>query len=288
MTPADSAGTTTNLTTGCHIGFASQPGDTQIGATITDQGASNGGAIKVGLFDQSNHAISCPLANSVGCGNITITKNETDGTLGGTTNVAMSNAGQASFSNLAISSVASGTCPNSFSFSATADSGIATNTATSGSFNLVLYAQHCTSGCSFTQKLLPGAINSFADLTGGTSFDFMTLSPYSLSSRATLPAGCQHRLDLGVTVFAETDGRNANGTLTLTFDVNMNNIKAKYGNNVGQQFIPMCAGGKPVDPITHKAIDGTTVDGVGGSAHGWTGDRLTLLEIRRQSDEGGL
>ena len=263
---------------GCHLRFVTQPADTQVGATITDKGASTGGAIKVEL-DQGASSSAAMTTCPFGAGNCKIKVNDDPTNVGlftAESNAVDSSTFIASFSDLKISNVPAVDTPATFTLTATGDLGLTQGSVPSNSFLITLYAQDCSgNGCSFSKKQLPGNdTTSFASLIGGTTFDFMTLSPYSLDEN-NLPAGCQNRPDLGITGFAETDGRHADGTMTITFYANMDNIKAKYGANVGQQFIAMCVGAKPV--VNNVAQDCWTQEatGVGGSTNGWLGDSLT-------------
>jgi len=276
-----STGTTTDLSVGCHLGFATQPNDTQVGMPILDGGGSQGNDIKVALYSGASGTTpmtTCPF----GTGNCSVTVGvaPTPTTFGGTktktmqTDASVGNALVAAFDDLTITD-STVNLPEAFTLSASGDASLAPSVP-SNAFMIALYAQHCSSSCSLLQKLLPGVgsnVDSFADLTGVTGFTFMTLSPYALGANS--PAGCQNRKAIAVAGFAETDGRAPGGTMTIRYFVSMNAIKARYGKNVGQQFIPICAGGQPVDSQTYKAKNCIDVDGLNGSAHGWVGDRLT-------------
>jgi hypothetical protein len=279
-----SVGEKSNLRVGCHLRFATQPTDTQVGSTITDKGASTGGAIKVEL-DQGDVGNNTPMTTCpFGAGNCKVKVNDDPTNVGSFTPVsnAVGETFTASFSNLKITNPLNNinyTVP--FTLTATGDLGLTQVSVASNPFLITEYAQGCTgNGCSFSRnKLTSGDITSFASLAGGATFDFMTLSSYSLDEN-NLPAGCQDRIDLHVTGFAETDGRNADGAMTITYYVNMDNIKANYGTNVGQQFIAMCVGAKKV--VNNAAVDCRTLEvsaehptGVGGSENGWLGDSLT-------------
>jgi hypothetical protein len=276
-----STGTSTDLATGCHLGFAAQPTDTEIGQPIKDGGGSVGGDVKVALYQGATGTTpmtTCPY----GTGNcsVTVSVAPTPATFGGTKTKSMQTDGgigglAAAFGDLSITD-STASLPETFGFSASGDASLAPSVS-SNSFVIALYAAHCSPSCSLTQKNLPGFggdVDSFADLTGATGFTFMTLSPYSLTAT---PDGCQNRKDLGVAGFAETDGRAPGGTMTIRYYVNMNAIKARYGKNVGAQFIPICAGGKPV--IDGAAKNCVELEGAGGSAHGWIGDSLTAQKF---------
>jgi hypothetical protein len=86
------------------------------------------------------------------------------------------------------------------------------------------------------------------------------------------PSGCQTWTPTpGVSGFAEFDGRtNAANSMTITYDLPMNALKARYGKNVGQQFIPICIGAKWVDDSGQPQDCNVTAAPDGG----WTGDAL--------------
>ena len=116
-------------------------------------------------------------------------------------------------------------------------------------------------------------------MVGVQNFNFMTLAPYALG---TLPQGCATRIDLGITGFAESDSRRSGmtSTITIRFYVDHDQLQARYGRNVGQQFIEICVGGRPVDTSTGQIYDcndpnsPVNHDVVGGNTQGWVGDEL--------------
>jgi hypothetical protein len=134
-------------------------------------------------------------------------------------------------------------------------------------------ALDCTgNSCSSGQKRLDptGLTPSYVEITGSGAFNFMTLSTFSVSG-APLPSGCTGRPDLGVAGFAESDTRGAgSGTLTIKYFVDMDNIKARFGANTGQQFIPICVGARPVDSsgVIHDCTE------PGFDNVGWLGDEI--------------
>jgi hypothetical protein len=275
---------TTNATTGCHLGFVTQPTDTQIGSTITDAGASQPGSVKVGLFlgTTTTPMTACPVGYTT-C-SVTVAQMPGDGTL--TNNPsglsqALVGTGErvATYSNLSLTGVST---PEQFRLKASADGDFAP-TVNSGSFLIadsVDPATCDTSGhCTVIQKKLHSSlVDSFADLVGVTNFSFMTLAPFTLG---TLPQGCEGRIDLGVTGFAESDNRGeGSGTITVRFYVDHDQLQARYGRNVGQQFIEICAGGRPVDTSSGKIYDcndpssPVNHDVVGKNTQGWVGDEI--------------
>jgi hypothetical protein len=110
---------------------------------------------------------------------------------------------------------------------------------------------------------------TLTQIATSAGFGFVGTSPTEVPF-APAPAGCQPWTPTpGVSGFAEFDGRTAAGTMTITYYVPQNAIKARYGKNVGQQFIPICIGAKTIDPVTHQAQDCSTPGDLG-----WTGDQL--------------
>ena len=279
--PDSSTGVSTSITTACHLAFVTQPTDTTTGAKIADSGASTGGPIKVGLFNgatgTASPMTSCPVGYLT-C-SVDINRVLPDGTFTNGADALMQpltgSPFVATFSNL---SIAIANTPEQFRLTAATHDTFAP-LVNSGSFLIAdeVSPVSCTSGqCSLSQKQLKhtGLADSFADLVGVQNFGFMTLSPFTLN---TVPQGCTGRLDLGVTGFAESDSRNGgSGSMTIRFYVNHDILQARYGKNVGQQFIEICAGGRPVDTATgviHECTD-PGYDVVGGNTHGWVGDEV--------------
>jgi hypothetical protein len=264
---ASSTGLSSSITTACHLAFVDQPTDTASGQPIADGGASQGGPVTVGLFDNDGNAMtSCP----VGYSTCSVDVDSTPTGVTGTTTQPLSGTGfLASFGNLSITNTALAT---QYNLTASGDGSFAPQ-VTSGSFLIAttVHGLTCSGGtCSQSQQQLdgPGLTSSFVDVQGVTNFDFMTLSPYTLGQ---VPNGCIGRKDLGVAGYAESDGRSGRiGTLTINFYVNYDNIKARYGANTGQQFIPICVGARPVDSngVVHDCNDSGFV------STGWVGDEI--------------
>jgi hypothetical protein len=265
-----STGVSTTLNTGCYLGFVDQPTDTAIGQTIGSQGASAGGPVTVGLFDSTGQRMSsCPVGFTSSC-NAIVGRTPTDGTFGNDpdslTQPLTGTPLVASFSNLKIGIT---TQSEQFRLTATGDGSFAP-IVNSASFLVADGVQTvpCNGGkCTLNQKKLDASrVVSFADVNGPSGFTFMTLSPYTLDFD---PKGCVGRPDFGFSGFAESDGRAPGSAMTVRYYVDQNTLKANYGTNTGQQFIPICAGGRPVDPTTHQPIDCTELDSIGGFSHGW-------------------
>ncbi|MGN6797979.1 MAG: hypothetical protein ACTHKS_07500, partial [Gaiellaceae bacterium] len=286
-----STGVTTALNTGCYLGFVSQPTDTADGAKIADHGASQGGPVTVGLFTSGGTPMtSCPTGFTTTCNAIVgkTPNGVNDGALAnGTDSLTQPLTGNplvATFSNL---SVTGANTPEQFRLTAVGDGSFAPM-VNSGSFLIAdansINAATCDQlgHCTFVpqSKLHHGALtDSFADVVGVQNFNFMTLAPFALGA---VPQGCTSRIDLGVTGFAESDSRRAGQTSTITirFYVDHDQLQARYGKNVGQQFIEICVGGRPVDTSTGQIYDCNDPnspvghDVVGGNTNGWVGDEV--------------
>lgn len=284
-TYATTATTTTTITTACHLAFVAQPTDSNNTGPIKSGGAGQGGAITVGLFDKSGAAMTaCPIGYASGC-SVDLGESPDQSTLtnsdpGGLTQPLLQDAGNgnartATFAGLSINA---SNLPKQFRLSAAGDGSFAPS-VDSDSFLIANHVEPvpCDDNgrCNFNQKALDGSnlVTSFADLTGSSGFTFMTLSPYTLSNRAQ-PQGCAGQKSLLVGGFAESDGRAPGGDLTIRYYVDQDAIKANYGKNTGQQFIPICAGGRPVDPTTHRAVDCTTLESAGDNQFGWVAQKL--------------
>lgn len=285
---ASSTGVTTTINTGCYLGFVAQPTDTADAATIADAGASQGGPVTVGLFTSGGTRMSsCPVGFTGSC-NAIVGDTPADGTLAnGADSLTQPLTGSplvATFSNL---SVTGATTPEQFRLTATGDGSFAP-TVTSASFLIAdagsIDPANCDAAghCTFTstKQLHHAALtDSFADVVGVQNFNFMTLAPFALGA---VPQGCTSRIDLGITGFAESDSRRAGLTssITIRFYVDHDQLQARYGRNVGQQFIEICVGGRPVDTSTGQIYDCSDPnspvghDLVGGNTNGWVGDEV--------------
>ena len=69
----------------------------------------------------------------------------------------------------------------------------------------------------------------------------------------------------------EFDGRTTGGTMTISYYVSQSALKARYGKNVGNQFLPMCVAAKWIDQATNQAQDCNTNPRPDG---GWLGVAL--------------
>ena len=280
---AKSRGVPSDITTACHLGFVTQPTDTQNATSnppppphyIRDGGASSGNPIEIALFNESGGQIGCP-AGWDNC-SVTIGKAQATGTLNGTLTKQLS---AASFGDLTISIGTDLT--DQFNLTATAVDAFAP-TVSSSSF---LVAQTVTGlncvdasngngkSCSTNgiQKVSGNGADSFVSLTSSDGFNFMTLSPFTLTSTPEGCAGLAGLKPIGVTGFAESDARRpGSGTLTIRYYVNKDLLSARYGKNVGNQFVPMCVGARPVGPdgVIHDCNDPNY------TSTPWQGDGIT-------------
>ena len=268
------ASATTSIVTACHLGFVNQPTDTVTTSTIRDAGASQGDPVTVGLFNEAGVRMSgCPVGYEAGC-TVSVDKTGNGGTLSGDqTKDLLGSPLVATFDDL---SIATSDLADQFNLTATGVGGFAP-TASSASFlvgesvtALPCPGNSCSSPGHATLSGT-GLTTSFADVSSTSGFTFMTLSPYKLDI-AQLPLGCANEKGLTVAGFAESDGRlPGSGTLTIKYYVNNDAIKARYGKNVGAQFIPICVGGRPVDPTSGVAHD---CNDPSFQSVGWIGDGL--------------
>jgi hypothetical protein len=266
---------------GCYVDFYNQPADTAVDQPITTAPGSTGDPIKVGLYvgtGATKHLVtSCPVSSCAAT--ITASRGSTDaGSLSGGGPVTFTNdttAGGliATFSSLQISNVTH--YPDQFTLTAT---GLGT-TATSSPFNITYFATCTGSGCTlgtFTNPVPLGGSGGATYITTSSGFKFLELNPVDSSSTpayvTAAGGGCTYFLGTGAQGFAETDGRtDPTANMTVTYLVPMNLIKARYGKNTGQQFIPICAGARPVDTTKNPPVVETNCP---PSVPGWTDDVL--------------
>jgi len=276
-----STGVPSNITTACHLAFINQPTDTQSGKIIRDGGASAGDptGIHVGLFDESDPAqalTTCP----VGYANCSVSIGSQPLGVNAETQSLDSNAFVASFADLSIS-IPSTDVADQFNLVASPTEGSFVPPVTSSSFliaqtvmGLQCPGSSCTTGNGHQTLSSPttaGLADSFVDVSSSNGFTFMTLSPFTLAGSDHARTGCQGLAPLGVTGFAESDARQAgSGTLTIKYYVNKDILTARYGQNYGNQFAPMCVGARPVDTVTGQIHD--CGDQGPWNKGGWMGD----------------
>jgi hypothetical protein len=276
-----STGLTTNVN-GCYeLRFVSQPAKTVVGQTITDADYSVGGPIVVGLYGAGQPVQECPS----GTNNVTMSKNQAAGTLGGTlTQTLTGTPCAASFNNLSIS--ATGT----FTLKAT---GLGAS-VDSESFQIVNGTSCIQDGvpldpCPFG-PLTTGNTSSSGEATGGT-FVFVALEQIDLGY---IPAGCfpDGFKSVGAdALFIAEQRTELSGELFVTYGIRKNLITKAYGNNSGQQFIPICAGAKRLELV--NGVNGTTTRPVdctatydGKDQVGWWGKKLYESESESDPNRG--
>jgi hypothetical protein len=270
--PSASGGLTSLVAVNCQLAFqtnpaAALPTKTITGSPYSESGtavtvatpnlpvALNGGGVSLGIKTGSFDAAS----SFTGTGPVALVGSTTDGTAA------------AAFGSLK----ATGT-GGPFTLKASA-AGFA-DAVSSPSFAITKTGEACTGTCAplATQD---DSGNPLIQVNTSAGFGFVGSSPSSvpLDNLGNPPAGCANwtPLQSGVAGFVEFDGRTdpVNSSMTVTYYVSMKAIKARYGKNVGQQFIPICIGVKKVDPITGLAVDctpsddpvwhGDTLDGTG-------------------------
>lgn len=261
-----STGLTTNVT-GCYeLRFVTQPAKTVVGQTITDADYSAGGPVVVGLYNSSTNLPlgTCPSGTNI----VTMSKNQAAGTLSGTLTGAL--GGQpcrASFGDLAISGAT-----GSFTLKASGLGG----EKNSDPFQ-VISGTSCVDQdpCSFG-PLTTDNTSSSGEATGGT-FVFVALEQIDLGY---IPEGCAGFESVGADALFIAEQRTAlGGELFVTYGIRKNLITKAYGNNSGQQFIPICAGAKRLELV--NGVNGTTTRPVDCSATydgkvqvGWWGKKL--------------
>jgi len=280
--PTSFAGQTSVLAGGgCYLGFVTQPAATQVGRTISDQVASTGGPIEVGLFDGTGAPLtSCPVA-AASCTVSLTTMPATAGFSGTTTQPLAPDANGnlvASFGDLSIGGLGPASLPQTFTlhassaFTAPAPHG----EDTSSPFQIVESLVDCSAGCTVQNLPLGGSGDSVLDFSTTSNYGFVALDPFRFGA---IPAGCDNFTPLGSTSKTPVSGFSESsplvgGGMTLTYSVSQNAIKARYGKNVGQQFIPICAGALPV--VDGLPVPCSTLTSVGqrNDPNGWIDDVL--------------
>jgi hypothetical protein len=161
-------------------------------------------------------------------------------------------------------------------FTLTATSSAGYTSAVSGSFSIFQTYVPCNAGNPNCQSTLDLGGSGDAGLTTSTSgsFTFLALAGGTLSLPGTGSSGaviCRYWLGSLTNGFREVDQSGGSGTTKLfTYYVSQSLLKARYGKNTGQQFVPMCAGGARVDLSGHVVYCTTP----GSTDGGWWGESL--------------
>jgi len=120
----------------------------------------------------------------------------------------------------------------------------------SPAFDIYSNGASCTLGadCSLPGVVLDSKTNVDATATGG-AFTFLSITPYTVPLNVTQAGdGCANFQTAGAAGLLQGGDRISDtGDLLFTYYVNKNQIQKRYGNNNGQQFIPLCAGAAKVD-----------------------------------------
>jgi hypothetical protein len=264
------AASTARCSNGCKLVFTVQPtnavvGDQITGAAFSVQTSTAAASVEVTVEDNAGN----PIKNATG----TVSLSKLGGTfdtppcnsfLNNATNAALSQ-GVATFGSLSAS------CTGSL-FTARATSTSGYTNATSQTFSIFAQYVPCDTiknpTCKATQDLGGGGDSGLSTETSNGTFTFVALAATALDPK-NLPAGCDNWQSVGTNGFRETDTGTGTGTKTFRYFVSQGLIKARYGKNTGQQFIPICAGGM-------REVNGTPVPcnqdtNPGG---GWWGESL--------------
>ncbi len=159
-------------------------------------------------------------------------------------------------------------------FTLTATSSAGYTSADSGSFSIFQTYVPCSGGNPNCNSTLDLGGTGDAGLTTSTSgsFTFLALAGGTLTLPGTGSSGkviCQYWQGALTNGFREVDQGDGSGTKLFTYYVSQSVLKARYGKNTGQQFVPMCAGGAKVDSSGNVVYCTTP-----GSQDGWWGESL--------------
>lgn len=232
----------TTLAGTCRLVWDTQPKTAKVNTTITGTaGDPSGPSVDVKAVDGDGN----PLPSAAG----TVTLNKSAGTFttgtgafGGTT--ASLVGGVATFSGFTSNDTGAGfrVYASSPGFVSTPDS--------SPTFDIYSDGTSCTLGidCVLPGVVLDSKTNVDSTATGG-AFTFLTITPYSVPAGVTQAGGgCANFQSAGAAGFLQSGARiSSTGDLLFAYYVNKNQIQKRYGNNNGQQFIPLCAGAAKVD-----------------------------------------
>jgi hypothetical protein len=255
-----STGLVSDIATGsCRLAWVTQPTSTTVNTLITGTPLDpTGPKVAVKAVDGSGNTLT-----SLNTGTVTLTK--TAGTFtssGGFTGtqatfvngIATFDGTQLDSHGHPLNNLMSSATGSGFRLQASSPGFISTPDS-DPTFAISLSGESCTtSGCPTFNTTLDGNTNVDASATGD-AFTFLAIGPATAPSSVTGPGGgCANFSTVGAAGFAETDGRTGpGGDLLFTYYVNKRLIQKKYGNNNGQQFIPICAGSAQV------ASDGTVI-----------------------------
>ncbi len=232
----------TAVTASCKLVWDTQPKTAKVNTVITGTvGDPSGPSVDVKAVDGDGNL----LTSATG----TVTLNKSAGTFT-TTGGAFSGKsaslvnGVATFSGFTSNDTGSG-----FKVYGSSPGYVSTLDSTPA-FDIYSDGTACTLGldCSLPGVVLDSKTNVDTTATGG-AFTFLSVTPYSVPLNVTLPGGgCANFQSAGASGFVQSGTRiSSTGDLLFTYYVNKNQITKRYGNNNGQQFIPLCAGAAKVD-----------------------------------------
>lgn len=271
--PTASTGLTSLVSIGCKLAFDHEPTAALQNTTITSAPYNTAGT-SVSVVPEDANGDALPVALNGGSVTLSVASGSFDAagasfTEGGTTPPSESfSGGAATFATLKASATG-----GPFTLQAHA-AGFDTDAISGPPFAITQNGTPCTSGasCKLTGKDTGG--NILISILTSTGFTFVGSSPFTFPA---VPAGCLGWSPTpGVPGFAEFDGRSPDGSMKVTYYVPQNAIQARYGKNVGQQFIPICIGARKVDPVTGQPQNCSPE----GATDGWTGDQIDPLTGR--------
>jgi hypothetical protein len=275
--PIKSSGLTSLVAKSCALAFSPQPTSALKGAIVTSQAYT-----AVDNVNTFNVAVT-PVGLQVPLNGGTVTFTPAgDFDPGNAGELQGLDAAPFSSGSVVLSGLKSTATGGPFTITASAD-GFDTS-AVSDPFFITQYGEHCSGQCSTLNGNDTKGNVLFSVVTSG-GFSFVGGSPSGVPldpdnpipntdpQQFGFPLGCQSWSPLGNSVsgFVEFDGRTTGGTLQISYYVSQSAIKAKYGKNTGQQFIPICFGAKYLD-ANQQPLDCRTHPHDGG---GWMGDELT-------------
>jgi hypothetical protein len=253
----------TSVAGSCRLVWDTRPKSAVVNTLITGtQGDPSGPPVAVKAVDGGGNLL--PSASG------TVTLNRTAGSFtssGGFTGTQASLVnGVATFSSFMSSATGTG-------FRLSASSPGFVSTPDSGEFDILLAGTSCTLGqdCALPGVVLDAKTTVDSTATGG-AFTFLAVTPYTVPANVTAPGGgCANFQSVGAAGFLQTGGRVSDtGDLLFTYYVDKKQIVKRYGNNNGQQFIPLCAGAARVDSAGN--VVPCTAQGVPYAP--WTGEEL--------------
>jgi hypothetical protein len=248
---ANGSNLVTTVSGTCKLKFLTQPASAAVNAVITDTAynptVTSGGPQYVAVEAVDGNGNQIVSAS----GTVTLTKVAGSGGsfASADTTASFDANGVATFSTLKSSATGS-----NLQLKASA-AGFSDSDASTPAFNITTGGTDCSSNpttCSGTVNLSGGPLS----FTGTGNFDFIAINDAS-SIPASVTAsggGCEHFKGTG-TGFEESDTRNADSSLDFVYLIKDADLKKAYGPNYGQPNVPLCGGGKVVDPLTHAPVD---------------------------------